>query len=137
MFNAPLKNASSIYTTRLDYNLTRNGRHTIMWRGNLADIKDDLLEPNFPGQPCRRRPATGETRRAPAPIVFPRRQKVLTSFGVSTHRRRRQAYVDHTVRSVKELVAKIRPVRSASNASARPFIRTASADLIFQSAAAM
>jgi Carboxypeptidase regulatory-like domain len=51
VFNAPLKTASNIYTARIDYNLTKDGRHTLMWRGSLAGIKADLLEGNFPGQP--------------------------------------------------------------------------------------
>jgi len=51
VFNAPLKRATNIYTARLDYNLTKDGRHTLTWRGSLAGIKADLVEANFPGQP--------------------------------------------------------------------------------------
>jgi hypothetical protein len=51
VFNAPLKTSSNIYTARIDYTLTKDGRHTLSWRGSLAGIKADLQEGNFPGQP--------------------------------------------------------------------------------------
>lgn len=50
-FNAPLNTNNNIYTARLDYMLTANGRHSIFVRGNLADINTDLLPAQFPGVP--------------------------------------------------------------------------------------
>jgi len=51
IFNAPTNTDNSIYTTRLDYKLTRDGRHSIFWRGNLAAIKTDITAAEFPGLP--------------------------------------------------------------------------------------
>lgn len=51
LFNAPTNTDNSIYTARLDYKLTRDGRHTIFWRGNLAGIKTDITAAEFPGLP--------------------------------------------------------------------------------------
>lgn len=50
-FNAPLKTNNNIYTLRLDFNLSRDGRHTAFWRGTLGDIKRDLLPAQFPDRP--------------------------------------------------------------------------------------
>jgi hypothetical protein len=51
LFNAPTKTDNNIYTARLDFNLTRDGRHTIFWRGDLAGIKTDITPAEFPGLP--------------------------------------------------------------------------------------
>lgn len=50
-FNAPSDKSNNIYTARLDYNITRNGHHTLFVRGSLAGISDDLTPGQFPGQP--------------------------------------------------------------------------------------
>jgi hypothetical protein len=51
LFNGPTNTDNSIYTARLDFNLTRDGRHTIFWRGDLAGIKTDITPGEFPGLP--------------------------------------------------------------------------------------
>jgi hypothetical protein len=51
LFNAPTNTANNIYTARLDFNLTRDGKHTIFWRGDLAGIKTDITPAQFPGLP--------------------------------------------------------------------------------------
>lgn len=48
-FNAPVNTNNNIYTLRLDYNLTANGRHTLFARGILGDIKTDLIAAQYPG----------------------------------------------------------------------------------------
>lgn len=47
-FNAPVNTTNNIYTLRVDYNLTENGRHTIFGRGILGDIKTDLIPAQYP-----------------------------------------------------------------------------------------
>jgi hypothetical protein len=48
-FSAPVKLDFNTYITRLDYQLTGDGRHTLFWRGNLQN--DDFnAVPQFPGQ---------------------------------------------------------------------------------------
>jgi hypothetical protein len=54
-FNAPIKTTNGIYTARLDFNLTGNGKHMLFWRGNLADIKTDITPAEFPGLPPNNR----------------------------------------------------------------------------------
>jgi hypothetical protein len=49
-FNSPEATKDNIYIARLDYLLTRNGHHTIFWRGSLRGLKTDLLPAQFPGQ---------------------------------------------------------------------------------------
>lgn len=49
-FNAPSDLSSNIYFARIDYNLTRDGRQTIFWRGNLIGAADTLVGAQFPGQ---------------------------------------------------------------------------------------
>ena len=51
LFNAPTNTDNSIYTARLDFKLTRDGKHTIFWRGDLAGIKTDITPGEFPGLP--------------------------------------------------------------------------------------
>ncbi len=48
-FNAPVKTDNNIYTLRLDYNVTEDGRHTVFGRGILGDIKTDLIAAQYPG----------------------------------------------------------------------------------------
>lgn len=50
-FNAPINTTNGIYTARLDFNVTGNGKHLLFWRGNLADIKTDITAAEFPGLP--------------------------------------------------------------------------------------
>ncbi len=50
-FNAPIGTDNNIYTARFDFNLTRDGRHAIFWRGILGGIKTDLQGAQFPGLP--------------------------------------------------------------------------------------
>ena len=50
-FNAPINTDNAVYTARLDYKLTANGRHSVFARGNLAGINTDLLPEQFPGVP--------------------------------------------------------------------------------------
>jgi hypothetical protein len=50
IFNAPESTLNNVYTARLDYNLTKDGRHSIYVRGVLGGLKSDLIEANFPGQ---------------------------------------------------------------------------------------
>ena len=49
-FNTPEGTKNNIYTTRLDFLLTKNGHHTIFWRGTLQGLKTDVLPSQFPGQ---------------------------------------------------------------------------------------
>jgi hypothetical protein len=48
-FAAPIKNKFDTYILRADFNIDRQGKHTLFWRGNL---QDDVLDsvPQFPGQ---------------------------------------------------------------------------------------
>ena len=50
-FNSPLAVNRNTYIARFDYDLTGNGKHALMWRGSLADFKDDNAAPVLPGQP--------------------------------------------------------------------------------------
>lgn len=50
VFNAPTSTSNNVYTARVDYKITHDGRHTIFARGILAGIKTDLIEEQFPGQ---------------------------------------------------------------------------------------
>jgi hypothetical protein len=50
IFNAPESTTNNVYTARLDYNLTKDGRHAIYVRGVLGGLKTDLIEANFPGE---------------------------------------------------------------------------------------
>lgn len=49
-FNAPVSLNWNTHTARFDFNLTRDGRHTINWRGILQDDRE-TSSPQFPGQP--------------------------------------------------------------------------------------
>src|SRR5579863_623288 len=50
-FNTPEATVNNIYTARLDFVLTKNGHHTIFWRGQLEGLKTDVLPAQFPGGP--------------------------------------------------------------------------------------
>ncbi len=49
-FNPPVQTFNNIYIGRLDYNITKNGRHSIFWRGSLQGLKTDLTPAQLPGQ---------------------------------------------------------------------------------------
>jgi hypothetical protein len=48
-FNAPIHLAWNTYISRIDYNLTSSGKHSIFWRGTLQNDKDNTAS-QFPGQ---------------------------------------------------------------------------------------
>jgi hypothetical protein len=50
-FNSVQATKNNIYTARIDYLLTKNGRHTLFARGSLEGLNTDLLAPEFPGGP--------------------------------------------------------------------------------------
>jgi hypothetical protein len=50
-FNSPNTISNNIYTARMDFNITKDGRHSAYVRASMAGIADDLLPPQFPGQP--------------------------------------------------------------------------------------
>jgi len=50
-FNTTLPTKSNLYTARVDYNLTQDGRQSIFVRGSLEGLSTGLLAPEFPGQP--------------------------------------------------------------------------------------
>ena len=47
-FAAPIHNKFNTYIARLDYLLTRDGRHSLFWRGNLMDDQQQY-QPYLPG----------------------------------------------------------------------------------------
>jgi hypothetical protein len=49
-FNTSEATLNNVYTSRFDFILTKNGHHSIFWRGQLQGLKTDLLESEFPGQ---------------------------------------------------------------------------------------
>jgi Carboxypeptidase regulatory-like domain len=51
-FNSPIKLRWNTYISRLDYNLTKDGKHTLFGRGNLQNDKDNSSQ-QFPGQTPR------------------------------------------------------------------------------------
>src|SRR5579872_823985 len=51
-FNAPELLSNNVYIARFDYNITRNGHHSVFWRGSMQGLKDDLIGQQFPGQPA-------------------------------------------------------------------------------------
>ena len=50
-FNTPEATLNNIYTARFDFLLTKNGHHSIFWRGQLQGLKTDILTGQFPGLP--------------------------------------------------------------------------------------
>jgi len=51
-FNSPIALKWNTYIARMDYNLTKDGKHTLFWRGNLQNDKDNSTQ-QFPGQSAR------------------------------------------------------------------------------------
>jgi hypothetical protein len=49
-FNSPLNTDNHVWTSRLDFNLTQDGKHTLYWRGTLGNIRTALAPSQFPGQ---------------------------------------------------------------------------------------
>ena len=49
-FNSTEPTKGNLYTARIDYNLTQDGRQTIFVRGSLEGLRTGLLGPQFPGQ---------------------------------------------------------------------------------------
>lgn len=49
-FNAPELTYLNTYIARIDYNITKDGKHSIFWRGNLEGLKTDIAGAQFPGQ---------------------------------------------------------------------------------------
>jgi len=49
-FNPPVQTSNNVYIGRIDYNLTKDGRHSIFWRGSLQGLKTDLTPAQFPGE---------------------------------------------------------------------------------------
>ncbi len=49
-FNAPVLTSNNVYIARFDYNITKDGRHSIFWRGSMQGLKTDVREAQFPGQ---------------------------------------------------------------------------------------
>lgn len=49
-FNAPETTASNIYIGRLDYKITRDGNHSVFFRGSLIGLNDTITPAQFPGQ---------------------------------------------------------------------------------------
>jgi len=49
-FNSVQATNNNIYTARIDYILTKNGHHSLFWRGSLEGLRTDLLPPQFPGE---------------------------------------------------------------------------------------
>jgi hypothetical protein len=49
-FSYITKRSYNAYTSRLDWNITSNGKHTVFWRGNLQN-DNEPGGPQFPGQP--------------------------------------------------------------------------------------
>jgi hypothetical protein len=45
------KASLNAYIARLDWNITKNGKHTAFWRGNLQNDDQPTGTPTFPGQP--------------------------------------------------------------------------------------
>lgn len=48
-FNSPINLRWNTYIARMDYNLTKDGKHTLFWRGNLQNDRDNSVQ-QFPGQ---------------------------------------------------------------------------------------
>ncbi|HEY9125671.1 MAG TPA: hypothetical protein VIM62_01010, partial [Acidobacteriaceae bacterium] len=49
-FPYTLQRSYNTYISRLDWNVTKNGKHTLFWRGNLQN-DNEPTPPAFPGQP--------------------------------------------------------------------------------------
>jgi hypothetical protein len=51
-FNSPIHLSWNTYISRIDYNLTSSGRHSLFWRGTLQNDKDNQAQ-QLPGQAPR------------------------------------------------------------------------------------
>ena len=49
-FNAPFRRDDKAYVAKFDFNIDQSGRHTVFWRGTLADNAQDVNVAQFPGQ---------------------------------------------------------------------------------------
>lgn len=49
-FNSPIHLRWNTYTAKFDYNLTKDGKHSLFWRGVLQNDKDNSVQ-QFPGGP--------------------------------------------------------------------------------------
>lgn len=49
-FNAPFREDDKAYVAKFDFNIDTAGRHTVSWRGTLADNSQDVQVAQFPGQ---------------------------------------------------------------------------------------
>jgi hypothetical protein len=49
-FNAPFRQDDKAYVAKFDFNLDSAGKHTVSWRGTLADNAQDVQVAQFPGQ---------------------------------------------------------------------------------------
>jgi hypothetical protein len=49
-FNAVQPTSNNIYTARLDYKITKNGHHTIFWRGTMEGLNFAVTPAQFPGE---------------------------------------------------------------------------------------
>jgi hypothetical protein len=52
VFNSALPTRANLYTARVDYNLTQDGRQSLFVRGSLEGLSTGLLPGEFPGQPA-------------------------------------------------------------------------------------
>lgn len=50
-FNAPQPVNYNAYVAKIDFNITKDGRHTAYWRGTLANNSETGTVQTFPGQP--------------------------------------------------------------------------------------
>jgi hypothetical protein len=50
IFNAPEATSGNVYTARMDYNITRDGKQAVYVRGVLGGLRTNLIEANFPGE---------------------------------------------------------------------------------------
>lgn len=49
-FNAPFRQDDKAYVAKFDFNVDQAGKHTVSWRGTLADNAQDIQVAQFPGQ---------------------------------------------------------------------------------------
>jgi len=50
-FNSPIALNSNVWVTKWDFNITRDARHMVSFRGTLNDLTQDVNAAQFPGQP--------------------------------------------------------------------------------------
>lgn len=50
-FNAPIALVNNVAVAKFDYNITRDARHTLSWRGTYGDLVQDQTPQQFPGHP--------------------------------------------------------------------------------------